>query len=310
MSPDSLELEEARLTLVGLLDRATHGHEGTVATPVPGLVLHRIARPGEPKHHLQTPALSLIAQGSKRVMLGDELHAYDPMHYLVSSVDLPVMGHVRIASERLPYLGMRLALGADEIGELIRDENLPAKAGATQSRGMYVNRIALPVLEPVLRLLRLVDTPDDVPIVAPLVKREIVYRLLVNGEGVRLRQIALQDSHTQRIARAIATLRERFTQPLRIEELARGVHMSASSFHHHFKAVTAMSPLQYQKQLRLQEARRLMLSSGLDASTAAHSVGYESPSQFAREYGRMFGTPPARDRRRWLAGNETAGEPA
>jgi AraC-like DNA-binding protein len=216
---------------------------------------------------------------------------------------------VRLTSENEPYLGVRLELAIDEIGELIGDEKLPAKANAPASRGMYVNRIAMPVLEPVLRLLRLVETPEDVPIMAPLIKREIMYRLLVNGEGARLRQIALQDSHTQRIAKAISALRVNYAQSLRIEDMARAVHMSVSSFHHHFKAVTAMSPLQYQKQLRLQEARRQMLMTGVDVASAAHSVGYESPSQFAREYGRMFGAPPLRDKQRWLgeAGNDSMG---
>ena len=161
-------------------------------------------------------------------------------------------------------------------------------------------------------MLRLLDTPEDVPIMAPLIKREIMYRLLVNGEGARLRQIALQDSHTQRIAKAISALRVNYAQSLRVEDMARAVHMSVSSFHHHFKAVTAMSPLQYQKQLRLQEARRQMLMTGSDVASAAHSVGYESPSQFAREYGRMFGAPPLRDKQRWLseAGNDALGEAA
>jgi len=296
MAPhDPLELDDARRSLVGLLNRATDGVEGAVQTPVPGLIVHRIANPGGPKHNVYEPALALIAQGSKQVMVGDDIHTYDALHYLVTSVDLPVVGQVRVASDTLPYLGLRLSLDIAEIGELIRDERLPAAAHAGPARGIYVNRIGLPVLEPVLRLLKLLDAPADIAIVAPLVKREILYRLLMNGEGARLRQLALQDTN--------------FAQALRIDEIAREVHMSVSSFHHHFKAVTAMSPLQFQKQLRLQEARRLLLTGGVDASTAAHSVGYESASQFAREYGRMFGAPPARDRRRWLAENEAI-EPA
>jgi AraC-like DNA-binding protein len=209
-----------------------------------------------------------------------------------------VVGQVRVASDTLPYLGLRLSLDVAEIGELIRDERLPAAAHAGPARGIYVNRIGLPVLEPVLRLLKLLDAPADIAIVAPLVKREILYRLLMNGEGARLRQLALQDSHTQRVAKAIGFLRAHFAQTLRIEEMARDVHMSVSSFHHHFKAVTAMSPLQFQKQLRLQEARQLLISEALDAATAGHRVGYESPSQFSREYSRMFGASPAADARR------------
>lgn len=304
------ELDEARKELVQLLNHITQGQDGTIVTAVPGLQVFRISKPDGPKHAFASPALGLIAQGSKRIIVGDDIYVYDPMHYLVTSVDLPVCGHVRLTSEHEPYLGVRLELAVDEIGELIGDEKLPAKASnAPASRGLYVNRIAMPVLEPVLRLLRLLDTPEDVPIVAPLIKREILYRLLVNGEGARLRQIALQDSHTQRITKAISALRVNYAQSLRVEDMARAVHMSVSSFHHHFKAVTAMSPLQYQKQLRLQEARRQMLLTGADVASAAHSVGYESPSQFAREYGRMFGAPPLRDKRRWLgeAGNDALG---
>lgn len=300
------ELDEARKELVQLIERITRGQDGTFETSVAGLQLFCISKPDKPKHAFATPALGLIAQGSKRIIMGDDIYVYDPMHYLVTSVDLPVCGQVRLTSESEPYLGLRLELALDEIGELIGDEKLPAKANAPASRGMYVNRIAMPVLEPVLRLLRLLETPEDVPIMAPLIKREIMYRLLVNGEGARLRQIALQDSHTQRIAKAISALRVNYAQSLRVEDMARAVHMSVSSFHHHFKAVTAMSPLQYQKQLRLQEARRQMLVTGIDVASAAHSVGYESPSQFAREYGRMFGAPPLRDKQRWLseAGND------
>ncbi|MDR5735447.1 AraC family transcriptional regulator [Caballeronia sp. LZ025] len=292
-------LDHARVDLVSLLDRLTAGCEGSLETPVPGVYLHRITNPGGPKPGMQTPALALIAQGSKRVMVGDDVYVYDPMHYLVSSVDLPVIGQVTAASETEPYLGMRLDLDVDEITSLIQDQNLPPATQTEASRGLYVNRLGSSMLDAVLRLLRLIDTPEDVPIVAPLVKREILYRLLMNGSGARLRQIALQDSQTQRIAKAISLLRRNFDQPLRVEDIAKDVHMSVSSLHHHFKAVTAMSPLQYQKQLRLQEARRLMLLDIADAATAAHRVGYESASQFSREYSRLFGAPPLRDTRRW-----------
>ncbi|CDY79828.1 Transcriptional regulator, AraC family [Caballeronia glathei] len=297
-APDA-SLDHARLELVALLDRFTEGCEGTVETAVPGFFVHRIMNPGGPKPGIQTPVLGLIAQGSKRVMVGDEVYVYDPMHYLVSSVDLPVMGQVTVASATEPYLGLRLDLDVEEITELIRDEKLPPAAHSDASRGLYVNRLGAPMLDAVLRLLRLLDTPEDIPILAPLVKREILYRLLMNGQGARLRQIALTDSQTQRIAKAILLLRQNFDQPLRVEAIARDVHMSVSSLHHHFKAVTAMSPLQYQKQLRLQEARRLMLLDMADAATAAHRVGYESASQFSREYSRLFGAPPLRDTRRW-----------
>ncbi len=213
------ELDEARKELVALIAHITRGQDGTVITCVPGLQVYCISKPDGPKHAFATPALGLIAQGSKRIIVGDDIYVYDPMHYLVTSVDLPVCGQVCVTSDNEPYLGVRLELALDEIGELIRDEKLPAKANAPASRGMYVNRIAMPVLEPVLRLLRLLDTPEDVPIMAPLIKREIMYRLLVNGEGARLRQIALQDSHTQRIAKAISALRMNYAQSLRVEDM-------------------------------------------------------------------------------------------
>jgi AraC-like DNA-binding protein len=302
--PDSALLEpaldRARQELVRVLERLTGDVEGAVETAVMGLTLYRIMCPGGPKPSIHTPALALIAQGSKRVFIGDEQYEYDPLHYMVTSVDLPAVGKVRVASATQPYLGVRLDLDIEAIGELIQDENLPPAAHADASRGLYVNRLSATMLDAVLRLLRLLESPDDIPILAPMIKREILYRLLRNGQGARLRQIALQDSQTQRVAKAIRLLRENFAQSLRMESIARDVHMSVSSLHHHFKAVTAVSPLQYQKQLRLQEARRLMLLDDIDVAIAAHRVGYESASQFSREYSRFFGAPPLRDKRRWL----------
>ncbi len=294
------ELDSQRRELVGLLEQLTGDLEGTIKTEVTGLSLHRIMRPTDPKPTIHLPALSLIAQGSKRIMIADEQYAYDPLHYLVTSVDLPAVGKIMLASSTQPYLGLRLDLDVEAIAELIQDENLPQAARAGSSRGLYVNRLSAAMLDAVLRLLRLLSSPDDIPILAPMIKREILYRLLQNGQGARLRQIALQDSQTQRVAKAIRYLRGNFARSIRMDSIARDVHMSVSSLHHHFKAVTAMSPLQYQKQLRLQEARRLMLLEDIDVAMAAHRVGYESASQFSREYSRFFGTPPLRDRRRWL----------
>jgi len=299
--PDPL-LELGRLELVALIERQTAGSQGTRETAVPGLRLHRVTGTEGPKHGIQRSALALIAQGSKQLLVGGERFEYDPLHYLVLSVDLPVIGKVALASPQMPYLGLALDLDVDEIAALIGDERLPAPEPAQAARGLFVSRLAPTLLDAVLRLLRLLETPRDIAILAPMVKREILYRLLMDGQGQRLRQIALQDSQTQRIAKAIRLLRENFVQPLRIESIARDVHMSVSSLHHHFKAVTAMSPLQYQKQLRLQEGRRLMLAGDVDVSAAAHRVGYESPSQFSREYSRLFGTPPLRDRQRWRSG--------
>jgi AraC-like DNA-binding protein len=303
LPPDSA-LEDLQRELTRLLDRLTRGREGAVESAVPGLSLHRIMRAGGPKHGVQTPALALIAQGSKRLLVGDELYEYDAGHYLVTSVDLPVVGKITVASPSQPYLGLRLALDVGEISELIGHDGLPVKARADASRGLYVHRLGPLMLDAVVRLLRLLDTPEDIPILAPLIKREILYRLLTNGPGEHLRQIALRDSHTRRIARAIRFLRGNFSERLRVETLARDAHMSVSSLQHHFKAVTALSPLQYQKQLRLQEARRLLLTGDIDVALVAQRVGYGSASQFSREYGRLFGASPLRDKQRWVAGAE------
>jgi AraC-like DNA-binding protein len=313
---------QERLELVALLARLTGEAEGAIPSAIPGLVLYRVLRSQGPRHVMQNPSFAVIAQGSKRLIVGDEVYQYDPLHYLVSSVDLPVSGCVTNASAAQPYLGLRLDLDVAAIAELIQDQALPALpepetlAGARPPaagnlpwgggaerlegqplRGVYVNHLGATMLDVVLRLLRLLETPRDIPILAPMIKRELLYRLLMNGQGAHLRQIALQDSHAQRIAKAIRLLRANFAQALPVEALAREVHMSVSSLHHHFKAVTALSPLQYQKQLRLQEARRLILAEGVEVSMAAHQVGYESASQFSREYSRLFGIPPSRDKR-------------
>lgn len=291
----------AREELVGLLDRITAGLEGTTPTAIEGLGVHRIAHPVEPRRTIHSASFAVIAQGSKRLLIGDEPYEYDPMHYLVSSVDMPVVSKVCIGSAQEPYLGMRLDLAPEAITALIGDEHLPPPAPADASRGLYVNRLDASLLDAVLRLLRLLESPRDIPILAPMIKREIVYRLLMNGQGVLLRQMALQDSQMNRIARVIRWMREHYAQPLRVEDLAREVHMSVSSLHHHFKLITAMSPLQFQKQLRLQEARRLIFAADIAVAAAAQAVGYESASQFSREYARVFGEAPLRDKRRWLS---------
>lgn len=199
------------------------------------------------------------------------------------------------ANRKKPYLGLRLKFDHRELSQLLVDSNLPAPRAQQSSRGMATGEVTLPLLTAVQRLIDLLDNPEDIPILAPIIQREILYRLLVGDQGARLRQIASAGSQSQQIARAIDWLKENFNQPLRIDDLATQARMSASTFHHHFRAMTALSPLQYQKQLRLQEARRLMLAEHVDAGTAAFQVGYESPSQFSREYSRLFGAPPLRD---------------
>jgi AraC-like DNA-binding protein len=273
--------------------------DGVHPTAIERMSLIRASRPGHERvHTVHQPAVCIIAQGSKQVMLGEEVYLYDASRHLVASVDLPVTARVVQATPQAPYLCFRLDLDPGEIASMLLQAGLPAASQRSTSRGLYLGETCPLLLDAVLRLVRLLETPEDIPALAPLAMREILYRLLKGEHGWRLNQIVTANSQAQRIARVISWLKAHFAEPLRIEDIAREVHMSTSSLHHHFKAVTAMSPLQYQKQLRLQEARRLMLSEDVDAATAGFRVGYESPSQFSREYSRLFGAPPARDQRR------------
>ena len=280
--------------LAALVQRLTPA-EGVHDTAVGGLQLIRSDQPTLPMPVLYSPCLCIIAQGRKEVRLGDEGYLYDPLNYLVASVTLPVSGQVIEASPQTPYLSIRLDIEPGLISGLIADAGPIGVPSPGPSRGLYLDRIDMAMLDAVIRLTRLLDTPRDIAMLAPLALREIFYRLLHSPQGQRLHEIAIADSQSHRIARAIEWLNSHFDQPLRIEDLAREVNLSPSTLHHRFKAVTALSPLQYQKQLRLQEARRLMLCEGLEAASASYRVGYESPSQFSREYSRLFGAPPLRD---------------
>ncbi|HXX57080.1 MAG TPA: AraC family transcriptional regulator [Thermodesulfovibrionales bacterium] len=264
-------------------------------TGIPGLSLHRREEPSEPISIMYEPRVCVIAQGAKRVLLGEEAYVYDAHHFLITSVDLPAFVQVVNASREKPYLGLVLRIDQREISHLMVDSNLPPPRPQQSSRGMATGEVTVPLLTAFQRLIDLLDEPKDIPILAPIIQREIFYRLLVGDQGARLRQMASAGSQSQQIARAIYWLKGNFTQPLRIDDLASQANMSTSTFHHHFRAVTAMSPLQYQKWLRLNEARRLMLTENQDAAAAAFQVGYESPSQFSREYSRLFGAPPLRD---------------
>ncbi|WP_298438225.1 AraC family transcriptional regulator [Geobacter sp.] len=264
-------------------------------TAIPGLALWRRDEPTEPTSGLYEPGICLTAQGAKRVVLGDDVYVYDAHHFLITSVDLPTVWQVLEASRERPCLGLVLKLNLREISQLMADSNLPPPRAQQSSRGMATGEVTLPLVTAFQRLLDLLAEERDIPILAPIIQREIIYRLLVGDQGARLRQIASAGSQSHQIARAIDWLKENFTRPLRIDALAAQARMSSSTFHHHFRSMTALSPLQYQKQLRLQEARRLMLAERLDAATAGFQVGYESPSQFSREYSRLFGAPPLRD---------------
>jgi AraC-like DNA-binding protein len=237
----------------------------------------------------------MVAQGAKRVQLGDDTYVYDAHHYLITSVHLPTVVQVTEASPEKPYLGLRLTFDLKEIAQLMADSNLPPPRTQQSSRGMATGEVTPALVSAMHRLVDLLDNERDIPILAPVIQKEILYRLLTGDQGERLRQIAAAGSQSRQIARAIEWLKGNFAQPLRIDDLAARASMSSSTFHHHFRSMTALSPLQYQKQLRLQEARRLMLAERMDAANAAFQVGYESPSQFSREYSRLFGAPPLRD---------------
>jgi AraC-like DNA-binding protein len=285
----------SRQELAEVIERLT-GRDGTYQTAIAPLCLFRSSSPSGPfpTPVVYEPAFCFVAQGSKRVMLADEVYHYDPTHFLLVSVDLPLSGQIVEASPQSPYLGLRIDLDPGQVGELIADSGSEAPRLPTR-RGLAVSPVDPPLLDAVVRLLLLLDHPRDIGVLAPLVLREITYRLLTGEQGPRLHQIAAQDGQAWRIAGAVGWLKRNFTRPFSIEALAREVHLSPSGLQHHFKAVTAMSPLQYQKRLRLQEARRLMLGERLDAAEAGYRVGYESPSQFSREYRRLFGEPPRRD---------------
>lgn len=290
-------LNDLRASLAAHIVR--HTADGAMRRPpaIPGLMLMRNDLPYANGCGVYEPCVALIVQGSKRVMLGEESLVYGPDRYLIASVDLPVTATLLEASPERPYLAVALNLDWREIASLMLDEPKPAATAppARNHRAMTTGLVNAPLLDAFNRLLGLLDQPEHIPALAPMIMREIQYRLLVGESGSRLREMATINSQGHQISRAIAQLKERFAQPLRIEDLAREASMSVSSYHHHFKAMTAMSPLQYQKQLRLNEARRLMLAENLDASSAAFRVGYESPSQFSREYSRQFGAPPSRD---------------
>ncbi|MGL4315240.1 MAG: AraC family transcriptional regulator N-terminal domain-containing protein [Pseudomonas sp.] len=288
------DFEGQRQELAQLIARAVSA-EGISESAIDGLVLFTSNQPSAITHTLYRPALCIIAQGQKVVRLEDESFCYDPLHYLMASVTLPVTGEVTLATPEQPYLSLRLDIDPAEVAELIAAAGPIGVVSQGSGRGLHVDRLDAAMLDAILRLVRLLDSPRDIAMLAPLIRREILYRLLCSPQGQLLRDIAIDDSQAHRVNRAIEWLNQHYDAPLRIDELAKVANLSSSTLHHRFKAVTAMSPLQYQKQLRLQEARRLMLCENLDVSSAGYRVGYESPSQFSREYSRLFGEPPVRD---------------
>jgi len=270
--------------------------DGEHTTSIDGLIFGRQTSPTQLLHTSAQPCFALVLQGEKSLTLGDEVYRYGFGDYLVISIELPVLSQVTQASETTPLLGFGMAINPDRLKEVMGSANVARSATPPDDiRGVAVNKAAPDLLDASLRLLRLLDAPQDIPVLTPLIEGEILYRLLTGPFGPRLRQIAITETPSNRIAAAIAWLKENFMRPLRIEELADRVGMSVSSLHHQFKAVTAMTPMHYQKQLRLHEARRLMLVELLDVGSAGYAVGYQSPSQFSREYTRLYGKSPLRD---------------
>lgn len=290
------EMQRAHISHEELVERLARAirEDGTVE-PLEGLRLRRASSPTELGHGVSAPTFCVIAQGSKEVLLGDNCYHYNPAHYLIATVALPVASRVAEASPERPYLGLVLKLDPILVGSVLVEAGHFAPQRHSAVTAIDVSALDAGLLDAVVRLVRLLDSPTNARFLAPLVTREIVYRLLMGAQGGRLHQIAALGGSTHRIAEAIERLRKDFDQPLCIEDIARELGMSISGFHHHFRALTAMSPLQFQKQLRLQEARRLMLGEGLDAASAGYRVGYGNASHFTREYKRLFGAPPMHD---------------
>ncbi len=293
----SNDLEEVREALADKIARWTE-KDFRLTTKVPGLLLRKYDKLSGPTSYMHDPSICLVAQGAKRVFLSDEEYVYDSNHFLITSVGLPILAQVIEADKQKPYLGLVLKLDLREIAQLMVDSNFKRACPKQSKRGIAVGKLTAPLLNLFKRLLDLLDEPENIPVIAPLIQREILYRLLISEQGPRLQQLAMTGSHSQAITQAIDWLKGNYTKQLRINDLAARVGMSTSTFHHHFRSLTAMSPLQFQKWIRLHEARRLMLTERQDVTNAAFQVGYESPSQFTREYSRQFGAPPLRDIKR------------
>jgi AraC-like DNA-binding protein len=287
---------EADLAKLAGLIRAYAPHDGGFPLRIPGLYLSRYSRISPAcTHGLTLPCLSIIAQGAKAVTVGQEVYEYDSSRMLVYSVALPVAAQIAQASAAVPYLALRLDLEPQKIAELVLKVFPHGVPPAPERKAVYITPLDANVVSAVVRLMETLAQPSDAELIGPLVVDEILIRLLRSPIGVRVAQMGFAESSVHRIAKAITWLRANYSQPMKVEELAEQVHMSVSSFHEHFKSVTSMSPLHYQKVLRLQEARRLMLAAVMDASAASQQVGYLSASQFSREYSRFFGSAPTKD---------------
>jgi AraC-like DNA-binding protein len=274
------------------------GTNGNYETAIPSMFFVRRTTDSEPKYGVYKPSLCIMVQGTKEVSLGTENFRYGPGDYLVATVELPVTSQIVETSPENPYLAFILELNTNQMLEVLGDADIFSTLEGSSERGMFVSRLNPSLLDAVVRLARLLDTPEDIPTLAPLFIKEIIYRVLKGEHGDNLKKIAIKGNSTYQIKNAIQLIKTNYDKTIKVEVLAETANMSVSSFHKHFKEVTAMSPIQFQKQIKLQEARRLLLSESTDATAVAYRVGYESPSQFSREYSRMFGFPPIEDIKR------------
>ena len=286
--------DDRRRALALLIDKYSNG-DGIHATAIDGVFCIRLSAPNMTLPSVYQPSVCVIVQGAKQVLLEEEIYRYAPPQFLAVSVDLPLLGQVVEASAERPYLCLQIEIDARQVAELIAQSDAAAWPRSDTARGLFVGTLDGATEEAILRLARLLETPRDIPVLGPMMLREFHYRLLSGDYGPAIAQMAIAGSNTHKIGQIIRKIKAHLASPMRIEELAAMVNMSPSSFHQHFKAVTAMSPLQYQKRLRLTEARHILLSEHADAASTAYRVGYQSVSQFSREYARMFGAPPIRD---------------
>ncbi|KAB7665899.1 AraC family transcriptional regulator [Bacillus sp. B1-b2] len=293
-----MTIESVQLRELGEVIIRNTSMDGVHSTAIPSLSFIRESQKTEPIHGVFRPSFCIIVQGKKEVFLAKEQFNYGAADYIVSSVHLPVTGQVVEATLENPYLAFKLEFTPKEILELLSEAKGQSGQGKNAKRALYINKVELSLLDAVLRLARLLDKKQDIPILSPLYKKEILYLIMQGKHGSALEQMAIAGSQTYQIRHVIDHIKKNFVQSFRIEDLAERANMSAATLHRYFKEVTAMSPIQFQKNLRLQEARRLLLSESTDAADVAFRVGYESPSQFSREYSRMYGYPPKEDIKR------------
>ncbi len=284
-----------RIEQLAALIAEMSNRDGAYVTAIPGLYLSKLSTTSAPRHTVDRSIFCVVAQGAKSILLNNERYIYDQSKYLVISLDMPLVGQIVEATREKPFLGISMELDFAEIGSLSLDAGLPLPSDSRHQRSLFISPLEEDLLDAVIRLVCLLKRPAQIPILAPLIRREIFYQLLLSEQSGLLRRMTVENSQVRRIAAGLEWLKKNVAKPIRMEELAREMNMSPSTMHSWFKAVTTMSPLQFQKQLRLQEARRILLSETTNATTVSYRVGYESPSQFSREYRRLFGFPPLRD---------------